>query len=649
MLGYRELAIQSCSLFILTFLFHLRLETMIKKIFFLLLLLIATAPQARTSLLDTLGINNQEDAVLPVDEAFVFSASVNDNRQVTAHWKVTPGHYLYRDKVRFELTDNTDAAISRLNLPAGKSKMDPEFGRTDVYEIDTEASFIINASPEPQTVTLLAHYQGCSEIAHICYPPVTKQIALDLPLQTVISLADDTDLTPLQLGSDRLEPSSDNLPEQDRIAGLLNKGSLIKILLAFFGFGLLLAFTPCVFPMIPILSSIIIGQGKSITTRRAFFLSVIYVLAMSLTYSIAGVVMGMLGANIQAMFQNPWVIISFSALFVVLALSMFGLFELQLPQFIQNKLNKVSQSQQGGTLIGVALMGVLSALIVGPCLAPPLAGALIFISEQGDAVLGGLALFFLSLGMGIPLIAIGTSAGGLLPKSGKWMNNIKAVFGFMLLGLAIWFLERILPASASQFLWGALLIVAAIYLGALSTLDFHSASGTHKLAKGLGIIVLLYGILYLVAAATGHLSHNRLQPLQGFSMASSSADASNNKHLAFQPTQSLAALEAEFSKPDPRPIMLDFYADWCIECKRMELTTFSESSVQAVLSNYRLLQLDMTDNTAEHKAMAKALNVFGPPTILFFTPSGEELTQHRLVGLVEADVLIQHLKSLPTR
>ncbi len=618
---------------------------MLKKILFLLLILTVTSVQARTSLLDTLGINNQEDAVLPVDEAFVFSASVDNDRRVTAHWKVTPGHYLYRDKVRFELSNNTEAAISQLNLPAGKSKMDPEFGQTDVYEIDTEANFIINASPEPQTVSLIAHYQGCSEIAHICYPPVTKEIALSLPQQTVISLANDTDLNPLQLGGERLEPSENKLPEQDRIANLLNKGSLIKILLAFFGFGLLLAFTPCVFPMIPILSSIIIGQGKSLTTRRAFFLSVIYVLAMSLTYSIAGVVMGALGANLQALFQNPWIIISFSALFVALALSMFGLFELQLPQSLQNKLNKIGQSQQGGTIIGVALMGILSALIVGPCLAPPLAGALIFISQQGDALLGGLALFFLSLGMGLPLIAIGTSAGGLLPKSGRWMDNIKAVFGFMLLGLAIWFLERILPASASLFLWGALLIVAAIYLGALSTLDFHGASGWHKLSKGLGIIVLLYGILYLLAAATDHLSHNRLQPLQGFAMAASSAPVAN--HLSWQPVQSIAALKAEFDNRDGKPILLDFYADWCVECKRMEVTTFEDPEIQAALANTHLLQLDLTDNTVAQQAVLKSLGVHAPPTMLFFDNQGKEHRNHRLIGYVNATDLKQHLAQLP--
>ncbi len=627
---------------------------MTKKISFLLLLLIvasaATSVQARTSLLDTLGINNQEDAVLPVDEAFVFSASSNDHRQITAHWKITQGHYLYRDKVRFELANPAEAGISQLNLPAGKSKMDPEFGKTDVYETDTSASFIINAPPNPHTVTLLAHYQGCSEIAAICYPPTTKQVQLSLPKQTVISLADDADLNPPAADSVPIDlppdPIADNmLSEQDRIASLLDKGSLIKILAAFFGFGLLLAFTPCVFPMIPILSSIIIGQGESLTTRRAFFLSVIYVLAMSLTYSVAGIVMGMLGANLQAMFQNPWVIVSFSALFVLLAMSMFGLFELQLPQSLQNKLNSIGQSQQGGTIIGVALMGILSALIVGPCLAPPLAGALIFISQQGDAVLGGFALFFLSLGMGLPLIAIGTSTGGLLPKSGRWMDNVKAFFGFMLLGLAIWFLERILPASASLFLWGALLVVAAIYLGALSTLDFHSASGWHKLAKGLGIIVLLYGLLYLVAAATGHLSHNRLQPLQGFAMTNSNAPAEN--HLTWQPVQSIAALKAEFDKRNGQPVLLDFYADWCVECKRMEVTTFQDPEVQAALANTHLLQLDLTDNSIEQQAVLKTLEVLAPPTMLFFDSQGKEHRNHRLIGYVNAKALMQHLAQLP--
>ena len=300
------------------------------------------------------------------------------------------------------------------------------------------------------------------------------------------------------------------LSEQDRLAQSLAQDSLAKILLGFFGVGILLAFTPCVFPLIPILSSIIAGEGENITTRRAFILSVTYVLAMSVTYTTAGVLTGLLGENLQATFKSPWIIGSFSGVFVLLALSMFGLFELQLPHFMQRHLHKMSHQQQGGTLIGVALMGLVSGVIVGPCLAPPLAGALIFIGQQGDPLLGGAALFALSLGMGVPLIAIGTSEGSLLPRAGDWMNTIKTVFGILMLGLAIWMLERIIPGWIVLLLWGALLIVTAIYLGALNSLGID-ANGWAKFWKGIGLLFLIYGGLLIVGGASG--SHNVWQPL----------------------------------------------------------------------------------------------------------------------------------------
>lgn len=394
--------------------------------------------------------------------------------------------------------------------------------------------------------------------------------------------------------------------------------------------------------MIPILSSIIVGEGKDITTRRAFILSLVYVLAMSLTYTVAGLLTGLLGANLQTMLQNPWVISSFSALFVVLSLSMFGLYELQLPQGIQDRLHRISHNQTGGKLAGVALMGLLSGLIVGPCLAPPLAGALVFIGQQGDPLLGASALFSLSMGMGIPLLVIGTSAGSLLPKAGPWMDGIKSVFGVLMIALAIWLLERIIPGWVALLLWGSLLIVSAVYLGALNSLSMVS-TGWEKLLKGFGLIILVYGSLLIVGSASG--SQNVWQPLTA--LTSPSFNTGENQHgVKFIQIDNLTELEQQLSR-STRPVMLDLYADWCTECKTMEMTTFKDPAVVAALANTTTLQLDMTDNTAEHKALLKKFSIFGPPTILFFDSQGDEYSQYRLIGGLDAQDFSQHIANIP--
>jgi thiol:disulfide interchange protein DsbD len=362
-------------------------------------------------------------------------------------------------------------------------------------------------------IELVAKYQGCAERG-ICYPPQTKRVRLSLPDATgaTATAAPALPAASPPVASPPGIVAAEPVSEQDRIAAVLAGGSLWAVVALFFGFGLLLAFTPCVFPMIPILSGIIAGQGSRITTRRAFVLSLVYVLAMALTYAVAGVLAGLFGANIQAAFQDPWILSAFALVFVALALSMFGFYELQLPSALQSRLAELSNRQEGGTLIGVAIMGLLSALIVGPCVAPPLAGALIFIGQTGDALLGGVALFFLSLGMGAPLIAIGTSAGKLLPRAGAWMDAVKAAFGVALLAVAILLLERILPAALSMLLWGLLLICSAVYLGALSQLP-ATAGGWDRLWKGLGVAMLIYGALMLAGAAAG--GKDTLQPLRG--------------------------------------------------------------------------------------------------------------------------------------
>ena len=603
-----------------------------KKILFLLLISFTFIVPAQAGLLDNIGFGN--DGLPPSqDEAFQFDMAVQDPQTLLARFTVAAGNYLYRDKIKFEISGTHPIQILHFELPEGKNKIDEIFGPTDVFFDDIDIQLPLNRSPQQQNISLTVHYQGCSETFNICYPPTKKIIELVLPASNT-SLVDKANTQILS--------STPLLSEQDRLAQSLANDNLFTILISFFGLGLLLAFTPCVFPMIPILSSIIVGEGKDITTRRAFILSLVYVLAMSLTYTVAGLLTGLLGANLQTMLQNPWVISSFSALFVVLSLSMFGLYELQLPQGIQDRLHRISHNQTGGKLAGVALMGLLSGLIVGPCLAPPLAGALVFIGQQGDPLLGASALFSLSMGMGIPLLVIGTSAGSLLPKAGPWMDGIKSVFGVLMIALAIWLLERIIPGWVALLLWGSLLIVSAVYLGALNSLSMVS-TGWEKLLKGFGLIILVYGSLLIVGSASG--SQNVWQPLTA--LTSPSFNTGENQHgVKFIQIDNLTELEQQLSR-STRPVMLDLYADWCTECKTMEMTTFKDPTVVAALANTTTLQLDMTDNTAEHKALLKKFSIFGPPTILFFDSQGDEYSQYRLIGGLDAQDFSQHIANIP--
>ncbi len=418
----------------------------------------------------------------------------------------------------------------------------------------------------------------------------------------------------------------------------LSGGNYWLVITIFFGFGLALSLTPCIFPMVPILSGIIVGQGKEITTARAFSLSLAYVMAMAITYTIAGVLAGLFGENLQAAFQNPWILGIFAGVFVFLAISMFGFFDLQLPSSLQSRLAEISNRQQGGTLIGAGIMGFLSALIVGPCVAPPLAAALIFIGQTGDGLLGGIALFSLSMGMGSPLIAIGTSAGKLLPRVGSWMDIVKGVFGVGMLAVAIIMLERIIPATAAMVLWGTLMMVSAIYMGALHELPIE-ASGWQRLWKGLGVVMLVYGSLMLVGAAAG--GKDTVQPLRGISLASGTAQP---QHLNFKRIKSVNDLDREVAAANGRPVMLDFAADWCVTCKEMERYTFSDPAVITALEGFVLLQADVTANDETDKALLQGrFGMPGPPSIMFFDRNGKERKNFRVVGFVPAEEFVNHV------
>ncbi len=568
---------------------------------------------------------------LDPDVAYQLRTEIEEADTILAHWQIADGYYLYRDKFRFTLADGSDVALGSPELPAGKIKNDEYFGRMEVYYHDVVARVPVERiAPGATTVALDVVYQGCAE-AGLCYPPITKRVNLTLPVSH--------DSGPPLESADAAQPDAGpaapadvELPEQDRIARSLASGSTLLVLLSFFGFGLLLTFTPCVFPMIPILSSIIVGQGDDISTRKAFALSLTYVLAMAATYTTAGVLAGMFGANLQAAFQNPWILTTFIIVFVLLALSMFGFYDLQIPAGLQARLAGASGRQQGGTFVGVGIMGFLSALIVGPCVAAPLAGALIYIGQSGDAVLGGMALFALSMGMGAPVLLVGTSAGKLLPKAGPWMEPVKAVFGVLLLGVAIYLLERMVPEWIALLLWGALLIVAAIYLGALDTLAAES-SGWRRFRKGAGLVMLIYGVLLVVGGSGG--GNDVWQPLKG--LASGPAGESQ-EGLVFQRVKGSRGLDAALrvASAQGRPVMLDYYADWCVSCKEMERYTFSDAGVQAALGNTLLLQTDVTANDAEDQELLKRFNLFGPPAILFFGPDGRERPNYRVVGYMKA-------------
>ena len=428
------------------------------------------------------------------------------------------------------------------------------------------------------------------------------------------------------------------MPEQDRVAAALMSGNRWLVVLSLFGAGLLLTFTPCVLPMVPILTSIIVGRGEALgdgaaSTRRAFALSLVYVVAMALTYTVAGVLAGLFGANLAAAFQDPWIVSAFALVFVLLALSMFGFYELQMPASWQAGLAALSHRQRGGTWAGVAAMGSLSALIVGPCVAAPLAGVLIYIGQTGDPVLGGVALFALGMGMGVPLIVAGVSAGRLLPKAGAWMNAVKAVFGVMLLAVAIYLLERVVPESVALLLWAALFIVCAIYMGALDSLT-PASGGWRRLWKGTGLVMLVYGVLVMVGVAGG--GGDLFRPLKGVALVSGEGA---ERELEFRRVKGIDGLNAELAPAAARGqvVMFDYYADWCVSCKEMERFTFSDPAVQAALANVLLLQTDVTRNDTRDRALLAEFGLFGPPAIQFFGPDGRERRELRVVGYMDAD------------
>jgi len=590
-----------------------------------------------------------QPAFLPPDQAFGVEASVSDARTVLATFKVTPSYYLYRDKVSFSVKSGS-AKIGKLNMPQGDLKHDPNFGDMMVFHQSFQAEVaLINNSPAAQNIVLEATYQGCSENG-LCYPPIVKEIKLLLPASANVAAAAPvvpkiatTLKAPAQtdpaVSQAIPKPDSASAPsENSKIAQIFKQKSFWLVVTFFFGAGLLLALTPCVFPMIPILSGIIVGRGHHVTKMHGFLLSLAYVLGMAVTYAAVGIAAGLSGSLLSSALQTPWVLGSFAAVFVLLSLSMFGFYELQLPSALQSKLSGTSNRLHGGHLSGVFVMGALSAIIVSPCVAAPMAGALLYIGQTHDALLGGVALFALAMGMGVPLLLVGASAGALLPKAGAWMEAIKNIFGVMMLGVAIWLVSSLLPLGAVMLLWAALLILSSIYLHALDALPPNSG-GWNKLGKGIGIIVLLLGIALLIGALSG--ARDIMRPLSSLGGGQATAQT----QMQFERVKNLAELDARVAQAHGKTVMLDFYADWCVSCKEMENITFADARVQAQLKNTLLLQIDLTANSDDDKAFLKRYALFGPPAILFFDRQGSELADFRVIGYQNPEQFLAWIKN----
>ncbi|HHQ40866.1 MAG TPA: protein-disulfide reductase DsbD, partial [Chromatiales bacterium] len=582
------------------------------------------AAAALSRLAQALGTQEAGGEFLPPDEAYRLTVRPAGPGEVEARWEIAEGYYLYRDKFRFEPAAE-GVTVGEPRFPPAEEKDDPFFGRVQVYH--RAVAVMVPVQAPGGEARLQITYQGCAE-AGLCYPPITKTVAVEVPAGEAPAqpAAPATQAPPA-------EAPAAPVSEQDRLSRFLVEQPLWLSAGLFFVLGLGLAFTPCVFPMFPILSSIIVGHGHRLTTGWAFALSLTYVLAMAVTYTVAGIVVALIGANLQAAFQDPWIIGAFAVVFALLALSMFGFYDLQMPSAIQSRLTQLANSQRGGHLIGVGIMGFLSALIVGPCVTAPLVAALIVIGQTGDPVLGGTALFALSLGMGTPLVIAGTSAGRLLPKAGPWMDAVKAVFGVLLLAVGVWLLERVIPVWAAMLLWAALLICSAVYMGALDPVP-PGASGWRRLWKGLGWILLLWGALLIVGMAAG--VRDTFQPLHGLlaprAAAPGAAAAIEPEGLPFAHVKGVEQIEQAVAAAarEGRPVMLDFYADWCVSCKELEKLTFADTGVRAELEPFRLLQVDMTPWDEQDKAVAKRFGVIGPPAILFFGPDGRERREFRI-------------------
>jgi thiol:disulfide interchange protein DsbD len=617
---------------------------LIVSLFLTLVTLLPAISHAQQSIFDTSSTSlfSNDDEFLKVDDAFSFNFD-QQNNQLHINFDISEGYYLYRHQFKFTVNN---ASYSTIDLPAGLDHEDEFFGVQQIYK--DQLKFIINIEQATKDASITIRYQGCAEKG-LCYPPTKKVIALDSVLAQNTSndtaavfsaLTNVNDSTSLienktestDVSGNQVTPSS----EQHQLADMLKQDSLIVTLIAFFVGGLLLSFTPCVFPMYPILTGIIVGQGKALTTKKAFTLSFFYVQGMAVTYTLLGIVVALAGAQFQAVFQHPFVLIALSVLFIFLSLSMFGVFNLALPASWQNKLNNISNKQKGGSIAGVVMMGVISGLVASPCTTAPLTGALLYISQTGDVVLGASALYALSLGMGLPLLILGSSGGKLLPKAGAWMNIIKNIFGLLLLAVPIFLLERFIPEMASQALWAILVLSAASYFY-VTNMNVTN-KGFWFGARSLAIFLMLF--------VGANMAYQLVVPSQNASTVGSNT---TQQVQHFTQVGTLEELQTAITQANTqgKTVMLDLYADWCIACKEFEKYTFYDENVQKSLASSVLLQIDLTDTGSnDNIELMEHFNVFGLPSILFFNLQGEELSQQRITGFMEADEFSAHVNAI---
>lgn len=565
---------------------------------------------------------------LPADQAFQFSATAKNYQTILVNFKIAPGYYLYQQHFLFRIIKPAGVALGNPLYPTDTHKLKTTLGIFDVYANNVTIPLPIIDATQPNVV-LQVRYQGCSKAGY-CYPPTTKTTLINLSgnyLQPAGSL-NNLDIAPIVATPEIKKPEAPS----DSISTLLSNHSIFIAMLGFFGFGVLLSFTPCVLPMVPILSSMILGREKMSHTQ-AFFISLFYVLGMSITYALAGVLFGMIGGSVQMIFQKPWIITLFSLLFVVMALSLFGLFQLELPEKLRSRISNVSQHQKKGSYIGAFFMGVLSTLILSPCVTPPLVAVLGYISQTGSAWIGGIALFTMGIGMGTPLLLIGALGRKVLPKSGEWMNTLKNGLGILLLAVAILMIERILPATVGIMLWAALAIGTSLFLGALTTAN----SKTALIKKIIGILLFIYGIL--LAASAYHGNTHPFDVLQTEPRAASST-------LTFKPVSSMSDINTALQQAakNNQVVLLDFYANWCLACKELDSMTLQNKAVQTELSHFVLLRADITQNTENDQAIMQQYGIVAPPTLLFFK-NNQEIPNTRIIGYQSSKKFLKQLKA----
>lgn len=571
------------------------------------------------------------DFLMP-DQAFKPHATLNQEMEIEANVEIAKEIYLYADKLTLEITSDNGVSIKNIVSPASVEHHDEQvYLESPAFIVELQRDSDISGT---QTVAFKLSYQGCSEQG-LCYEPLSKEYTFDVDTLALSILEKKQEAETLVIQTDEKVQEPEELSATDTIANTIKSGNVLFILATFFGFGLLLAMTPCVFPMIPIISGLIISQGEGLSTKKALALSVVYVLAMAIAYTIAGVLAGLFGANLQAALQTPWVIYSFSFVFVALAFSMFGFYELKLPDSF---VTKVSSASHGSGYVGIAIMGFLSALIVGPCVAAPLAGALVYIGQTGDAILGGMALFFMSIGMGIPLIVVGVSAGKFMPKPGAWMTMVSAVFGVMMLAVAIWMLEKIVDPSVTMMLYGFLGIGFSLYLGAFD-------KEGHIFKRSVSIIMFIYSVTLFIGVLGG--SSSMLKPLEFLKpQVVNSSSQTQSKELDFKVVKSIAELDLILEKNSGKKVLLDFAAEWCVACKELEEITFTDKDVKAKMGEFVLVRADVTDNGESEKALSQKYGVFGPPAILFFDEESKVQKSKTVIGFVEPAEFLSHLNKL---